>query len=142
MEYPRSGWGHPSLCRVPVTPECPLLPGPLLEWLPSPAPGSGRFQRPLSLAGTLPALCLLPMLIAAADIWPGLRGCGGQHWGAGWGSTLGSQLAGPMGQETTVSHSRPELRLSMLGGTLEHGQAIPVARRHDQSLRSKSGWRG
>lgn len=94
LSYERA-WGSPveqwhwegrsqrRLGRVPVTPKCPFSSSPRLSGSPPPPQAQGRFQRPLSLAGRLPGLCLLPMLITAADIWPGPQGSQGSVGGLG-----------------------------------------------------------
>ena len=56
---------------------------PLFEKLPSPTTVSREIPEAAESAGRLPGLCLLPMLITAADMWPCLRGYWPQHWGQG-----------------------------------------------------------
>lgn len=102
-----------------MTPGCPLPSSPCLNCSPPPPKAQGRFQWPLSLAGTLPGLCLPPMLIAAADIWLGPAGAQRAVVGAGqvWpeGSISGSQPAGPTGQEAGVSQPWPVQTPAMPG---------------------------
>lgn len=65
------------------------------------------------------------MLITAADIWPGPVGAAQWAGLGGWaglarGYISGSQPAGPTGQEATVSHPWPVLRLARPGEYESH----------------------
>lgn len=131
-------WGGRSHEKLGVSPSLegpcdPWVPPPLLPCLncsPPPPEAQGRFQWPLSLAGTLPGLCLPPMLITAADIWLGPAGVQRAALGGWAGLTRGQHLRkrtcrshGPGG------HSESALTSAEAGharGVLERGETVPM----------------
>lgn len=103
----------------------PIL--PLLEQLPSPTTVSREIPEAAESAGMLPGLCLLPMLITAADMWPGPRGCWPQPLGAGQD---GGQH---VGKPTCLSHwpgghtdsPMPQLKLARPKGSPGERPGLP-----------------
>lgn len=86
---------------------------PWFEELPSPTAVSREIPEAAESAGMWPGLCLLPMLITAADMWPCLRGTGRSF---GPGQDGGQHV----GKPTCLSHwpgghtdsPMPQLRLA------------------------------
>lgn len=119
----------PSL-EGPCDPWVPPLLLPCLNCSPPPPQAQGRFQWPLSLAGKLPGLCLLPMLITAADIWLGPAGAQRATSG-GWAGLAGGQHI----RKPTCRSHRPgghsesaltSAEAAHARGVLERGETGPV----------------
>lgn len=135
----RKELGTSQSLKGPCDPQVLPLVLPLLERLPSPTTVSREIPEAAESAGMLPGLCLLPMLITAADMWPGPRGCWPQPLGAGQD---GGQH---VGKPTCLSHwpgghtdsPMPQLRLASKGKSWR--EARP-AQRGSKGKTRVGGW--